>query len=37
MADTEDYFPRGGKKPQVTHFKQTSNVNTPSETLIIVL
>lgn len=26
MADTEEYFPRGGKKPTTTHFKQNANV-----------
>ncbi|KAJ0173453.1 hypothetical protein K1T71_010602 [Dendrolimus kikuchii] len=25
MGDTEEYFPRGGKKPTVTYFKQSSN------------
>ncbi|CAH0756629.1 unnamed protein product, partial [Diatraea saccharalis] len=25
MADTEDYFPRGGKKPSTTYFKQSGN------------
>ncbi|XP_039757515.1 protein RRP5 homolog [Pararge aegeria] len=25
MADTEDYFPRGGKKPTTTYFKQNEN------------
>ncbi|XP_052756608.1 protein RRP5 homolog [Galleria mellonella] len=25
MADTEEYFPRGGKKPTVTYFKQSGN------------
>ncbi|KAJ2944671.1 hypothetical protein O0L34_g4028 [Tuta absoluta] len=25
MADTEEYFPRGGKKPVVENFKQSSN------------
>ncbi|CAG5004356.1 unnamed protein product [Parnassius apollo] len=25
MGDTEEYFPRGGKKPSVTYFKQSSN------------
>ncbi|CAB3249498.1 unnamed protein product [Arctia plantaginis] len=25
MADTEEYFPRGGKKPTTTHFKQNAN------------
>ncbi|XP_075983240.1 ribosomal RNA Processing 5 [Anticarsia gemmatalis] len=25
MADTEEYFPRGGKKPTTTHFKQSAN------------
>lgn len=24
---TEEYFPRGGKKPNVTYFKQSSNVS----------
>lgn len=28
MADTEEYFPRGGKKPTVPRFKQTNNVST---------
>ncbi|PZC71846.1 hypothetical protein B5X24_HaOG212378 [Helicoverpa armigera] len=25
MADNEEYFPRGGKKPTTTHFKQNAN------------
>ncbi|XP_045502990.1 protein RRP5 homolog [Colias croceus] len=25
MADVEEYFPRGGKKPTTTHFKQNAN------------
>ncbi|CAH0728640.1 unnamed protein product, partial [Brenthis ino] len=25
MADTEEYFPRGGKKPTTTYFKQSEN------------
>ncbi|XP_013194276.1 uncharacterized protein LOC106137886 [Amyelois transitella] len=25
MADTEEYFPRGGKKPTITYFKQSGN------------
>ncbi|XP_026743218.1 protein RRP5 homolog [Trichoplusia ni] len=25
MADTEEYFPRGGKKPTTTYFKQSAN------------
>lgn len=27
MAETEEYFPRGGKKPTVTYFKQSGNVS----------
>lgn len=27
MADTEEYFPRGGKKPTTTYFKQSANVS----------
>lgn len=27
MADVEEYFPRGGKKPTTTYFKQSENVS----------
>lgn len=27
MGDVEEYFPRGGKKPTVTYFKQSGNVS----------
>lgn len=27
MADNEEYFPRGGKKPTTTYFKQNGNVS----------
>ena len=37
MADTEDYFPRGGKKPTTTYFKQSGNVSNYTNIVMFIL
>lgn len=36
MADTEEYFPRGGKKPTTTNFKQSGNVSIKINNIVVI-